>query len=197
MYWECRWRGYSEMADQAKTPLKIVQSCSNFHRILNLQQWMKLHWSQDLKGDIMDFSLGVGLACPPSEGVCQIYHNLLYLKPLFNFLHVLKINKDILRTFGALHLRTEIIELEYCCKMVKNRCKSAKTSTKILVYNSEIWPENQLAYNKSNCIGFRITSSIAVIIGVIFELQKGPVIGVAGGGLRFSQNLHNKSHVSQ
>ena len=24
MYWECRWRGYSEMADQAKTPLKIV-----------------------------------------------------------------------------------------------------------------------------------------------------------------------------
>ena len=37
----------------------------------------------------------------------------------------------------------------------------------ILVYNSEIWPENQLAYTKSNCIGFRITSSIAVIIGVI------------------------------
>ena len=99
MYWECRWRGYSEMADQAKTPIKIVQSCSNFHRILNLQQWMKLHWSQDLKGDIKDFSFGgVGLACPPSEGVCQIYHNLLYLKPLFNFLHVLKINKDILST---------------------------------------------------------------------------------------------------
>ena len=42
----------------------------------------------------------------------------------------------------------------------------------ILVYNSEIWPENQLAYTKSNCIGFRITSSIVVIIGVIFELQK-------------------------
>ena len=32
----------------------------------------------------------------------------------------------------------------------------------ILVYNSEIWPENQLAYTKSKCIGFRITSSIAV-----------------------------------
>ena len=42
----------------------------------------------------------------------------------------------------------------------------------ILVYNSEIWPENQLAYTKFNCIGFRITSSIAVIIGVIYELQK-------------------------
>ena len=42
----------------------------------------------------------------------------------------------------------------------------------ILVYNSEIWPENQLVYTTSNCIGFRITSSIAVIIGVIYELQK-------------------------
>ena len=42
----------------------------------------------------------------------------------------------------------------------------------ILVYNSEIWPENQLAYTKYNCIGFRITSSIAVIIGVIHGLQK-------------------------
>ena len=42
----------------------------------------------------------------------------------------------------------------------------------ILDYNSEIWPEDQLAYTKSNCIGFRITSSIAVIIGVIYELQK-------------------------
>ena len=102
MYWECRWRGYSEMADQAKTPLKIVQSCSNFHRILNLQQWIKLHWSQDLKGDIKDFSFrGWGWPAPPTEGACQIYHNLLYLKPLFNFLHVLKINKDILSTFGA------------------------------------------------------------------------------------------------
>ena len=51
---------------------------------------------------------------PPKRGGCQIYHNLVNLKPLFNFLHVLKINKDILSTFGALHLRTEIIELEYC-----------------------------------------------------------------------------------
>ena len=66
----------------------------------------------------------------------------------------------------------------------------------ILVYNSEIWPENQLAYIKSNCIGFRITSSIAVIIGVIYELQKA-CNWRAGGGLRCSQNLPNKAHVSQ
>ena len=66
----------------------------------------------------------------------------------------------------------------------------------ILVYNSEIWPENQLAYTKSKCIGFRITSSIAVIIGVIYELQKACNC-VAGVGLRCSQNLPNKAHVSQ
>ena len=72
----------------------------------------------------------LGLACSPQRRVCQIYHNLVNLKPLLNFWHVLKINKDILSTFGALHLRKEIIELEYCCKTVKNRCKSAQTSTK-------------------------------------------------------------------
>ena len=66
----------------------------------------------------------------------------------------------------------------------------------ILVYNSEIWPENQLAYTKSKCIGFRITSSIAVIIGVICELQK--ACNWRGWvGLRCSQNLPNKAHVSQ
>ena len=27
-------------------------------------------------------------------------------------------------------------------KMVEKRCKSAQTSTKMLVYNLEIWPEN-------------------------------------------------------
>ena len=81
---------------------------------------MKLHWSQDLKGDIKDFSFGgVWLACLASDGGCQIYHNLLYLKPLFNFLHVLKMNKDILSTFGALHLRTEIIEFDIVVKWSK------------------------------------------------------------------------------
>ena len=42
----------------------------------------------------------------------------------------------------------------------------------ILVYNSEFGQKIKLAYTKSKCIGFRITSSIAVIIGVIYELQK-------------------------
>ena len=65
----------------------------------------------------------------------------------------------------------------------------------ILVYNSEIWPENQLVHTKSNCIGFRITSSIAVIIGVTYWLQVA-LIGEAGG-LSCSQNLPNKAHVSQ
>ena len=44
--------------------------------------------------------------------------------------------------------------------------------SQILVYYSEIWLENQLLHTKSNCIGFRITSSIAVIIGVTYELQQ-------------------------
>ena len=113
---------------------------------------------------------GVAGLFPQKRG-CQIYHNLVNLKPLFNFLHVLKINKDILSTFGALHLRTEIIELEHCWKVAKNRCISAQTSTKYWSIILKFWPENQLVHTKSNCIGFRITSSIAVIIGVTYELQ--------------------------
>ena len=30
MYWECRWRRYSEMADQAKTPLKLFNLAQIF-----------------------------------------------------------------------------------------------------------------------------------------------------------------------
>ena len=45
----------------------------------------------------------VGLA-PPHMGKCQIYHNVDNLKPLCNFMLVLKINEDILGTFGALHI---------------------------------------------------------------------------------------------
>ena len=82
------------MADQPKTPLKVDQSCSNFHRILSFHHRMKLHWSEDLKGDIKNVSFGVwGWSAPPQRGGCQICHNLLNLKPLFNFLHVLKIKR--------------------------------------------------------------------------------------------------------
>ena len=132
MYWECRWRGYSEMADQAKHTLKLF----NLAQIFTGYSIYSSEWNcigLRTSRAILRISVSggeAGMPPPPPRGGCQIYHNLLYLKPLFNFLHVLKINKDILSTFGALHLRTEMIEFEYCCKMVKNRCKSAKTSTK-------------------------------------------------------------------
>ena len=42
----------------------------------------------------------------------------------------------------------------------------------MLVYNPEIWPENSLQPTKSDCIGFRITSSIAVITGVVYGPQQ-------------------------
>ena len=52
---------------------------------------------------------------PPIGGRCQIYHNVDNLKPLFNFRLVLKINEDILGSFGALHVWTEIICAQYYC----------------------------------------------------------------------------------
>ena len=66
----------------------------------------------------------------------------------------------------------------------------------ILVYNSEIWPENQLVYTKSNCIGFRITSSVAMIIGVTNGLQEA-CNWHGWGGVRCSQNLQTKAYVTR
>ena len=56
------------MADQPKTPLKVDQSCSNFHRILSFHHRMKLHWSEDLKGDIKNVSFGCGAGLLPLKG---------------------------------------------------------------------------------------------------------------------------------
>ena len=57
--------------------------------------------------------------------------------------------------------------------IAKNRCNSAQTSTKILVYKSEIWPKNHLPHTKSDCIGFRITSGIPVVSHVSYVIQEG------------------------
>ena len=94
------------MANEPKTPLKVVESGSNFHRKLSLYQRMKLHWSEPLNSHIRNFSSGVWgwSAPPPSWGLCQVYPNVSNLKAKMNFIHVLTIKEDILGEFGALHL---------------------------------------------------------------------------------------------
>ena len=76
-------------------------------------------WSLLLEGHIRNFSSGgwgwSGSPPPPIGGRCQIYHNVDNLKPLFNFRLVLKINEDIVGSFGALHVWTEIICAQYYC----------------------------------------------------------------------------------
>ena len=42
--------------------------------------------------------------CHPLGGKCQVYHNIVNLKPKFNFMHILIINEDIVGAFGALHV---------------------------------------------------------------------------------------------
>ena len=43
----------------------------------------------------------------------------------------------------------------------------------MLVYKSEIWPKNHLPLTKSDCIGFRITSGIPVVLNVSYGIQEG------------------------
>ena len=96
------------MPDQSKPPLKVDQTCSNFHRKLTLYQRMNLYWSGPLEGHIRNFHFrgvgGGGGPWPPLMGECQVYHNIASLMPPFNFMLVLTIKGDILGTFGALHV---------------------------------------------------------------------------------------------
>ena len=102
---ECSWRGIGKMPDQLKTPLKVGQSGCNFHRKLNLYQRMILYRAGPLEGNLKNFNFRGGEApCHPSGGRCQVYYNIVNLKPKLNFFHILIINEDILGTFGALHV---------------------------------------------------------------------------------------------
>ena len=66
---------------------------------------MILYRAGPLEGNFRNFNFrGVGAPCHPSGGRCQVYCNIANLKPKFNFMHILIINGDILRTFGALHV---------------------------------------------------------------------------------------------
>ena len=94
------------MGNQSKTPLKLHQSGSDFHRKLSLYQTFIMYWPDLLRKPIKNFNFpGFGARLsPPQIGKYQVYHNTTNLKPLFNFAHVLTIIEDILGAFGALHL---------------------------------------------------------------------------------------------
>ena len=94
------------MANQSKTPFKLHQSGSDFHRKLSLYQTFILYFFDLLRKPIKNFNFpGFGARLsPPQIGKYQVYPNTTNLKPLFNFAHVLTIIEDILGAFGALHL---------------------------------------------------------------------------------------------
>ena len=63
---ECSWRGIHKMPDQPKTPLKVGQSCWNFHRKLSLYQRMILYWAGPLESHFKNFNIrGVGAPWHP------------------------------------------------------------------------------------------------------------------------------------
>ena len=106
MYWKCRYRGGGHMAHQSKTPLKLHQSGSDFHRKLSSYQTLILYWLDLLRKPIKNFNFpGFGARLsPPQIRKYQVYPNTTNLKLFFNFAYVLTIIEDILGSFGALHL---------------------------------------------------------------------------------------------
>ena len=94
------------MAHQSKTPLKLHQSGSDFHRKLSSYQTLILYWLDLLRKPIKNFNFpGFGARLSPLK-----LGNIRYIliqpiwKLFFNFAYVLTIIEDILGPFGALHL---------------------------------------------------------------------------------------------
>ena len=94
------------MAHQSKTPLKLHQSGSDFHRKLNSYQTLILYWLDLLRKPMKNFNFpGFGARLsPPQIRKYQVYPYTTNLKLFFNFAYVLTIIEDILGPFGALHL---------------------------------------------------------------------------------------------
>ena len=65
MYWKCRYRGCDHMAHQSKTPLKLHQSGSDFHRKLSSYQTLILYWLDVLRKPIKNFNFS-GVLGPDS-----------------------------------------------------------------------------------------------------------------------------------
>ena len=106
MYWKCRYRGGDHMHIQSKTPLKLHQSGSDFHRKLSSYQTVILYWLDLLRKPIkISIFRGLGPGSAPLKlGKYQVYPYTTNLKLFFNFAYVLTIIEDILGPFGALHL---------------------------------------------------------------------------------------------
>ena len=134
------------MPDQPKTPLKVGQSGCNFHRKLSLYQRMILYRTGQLESYFRNSNFrGGGPPYHPSGGRCQVCHNIVNLKSKFNFMHILIINEDILGTFGALHVESEIIPPKYCSKYSQKLVIS--TGIRISGYpNPEYLPESEITY---------------------------------------------------
>ena len=106
MYWKCRYRGGGHMAHQSKTPLKLHQSGSDFHRKLSSYQTLILY-GLTYSGNQLKISIFPGFGArlsPPQIRKYQVYPNTTNLKLFCNFAYVLTIIEDILGPFGALHL---------------------------------------------------------------------------------------------
>ena len=66
MYWKCRYRGGDHMAHQSKSPLKLHQSGSDFHRKLSSYQTLILYWLDLLRKPIKNFNFpGFGARLSP------------------------------------------------------------------------------------------------------------------------------------
>ena len=120
------------MANQIKTPLKVVVSGSNFHRKLSLYQRMKLHWSEPLKSHIRNFSSGVwGWSDnPPMGGYVKYIIMYQFWSPKLILFMFWQWKRTFWAHLGHYTSEQKLFNPNRAVKVVEKRCKSAQMSTK-------------------------------------------------------------------
>ena len=89
MYWSAGGEGIVKWQIRPKHPLKLFNLAQIFTGYSIYTAVNEIAFGLRTSRAILRISVSGGVASlPPLRSGCQIYHNLLYLKPLFNFLHV-------------------------------------------------------------------------------------------------------------
>ena len=83
-----------------------------------------------LQSNFWNFNFRGGRPCHPSGGRCQVYYNIVNLKPKLYFIHIRILNGHILAHLEYYMSNQKLFHQNIVLNIAKSRCKSAQTRMK-------------------------------------------------------------------